>query len=142
MKECMKCKIDKPLEEFHNRAKSKDGKQSICKSCNIARVKVWQASNPERHEANWKNNSYGEQALLKRRASKYGLSVEQLLEMLKDADGLCNICKRNPVKWLVVDHCHSTLKVRGVLCEKCNQALGLLDDNIEFLESAINYLQK
>jgi len=40
-----------------------------------------------------------------------------------------------------IDHCHSTKKVRGLLCNKCNQAIGLFGENEEKLNSAINYLR-
>lgn len=43
---------------------------------------------------------------------------------------------------LVVDHDHTTGKVRGLLCHNCNRALGLLQDNKSYLQSAINYLKK
>lgn len=62
--------------------------------------------------------------------------------MLATADGLCTICSRPPVKTLVVDHCHTTNKVRGILCEKCNQTLGLMDDKIEYLLNAVKYLEE
>ena len=42
---------------------------------------------------------------------------------------------------LVVDHCHTTNKVRGIICEKCNQTLGLMDDSVEFLIKAAQYLE-
>lgn len=43
---------------------------------------------------------------------------------------------------LHVDHCHQTGKIRGLLCQKCNMALGLLNDSVEILETAIRYLKK
>lgn len=52
--------------------------------------------------------------------------------------GKCAICKR--VRSLVVDHCHKTGKIRGLLCSSCNSAIGLLDENVGFLNSAIDYL--
>ena len=40
-----------------------------------------------------------------------------------------------------VDHCHDTMKVRGLLCHRCNCGIGLLNEDITVLEKAINYLK-
>jgi hypothetical protein len=50
----------------------------------------------------------------------------------------CQICGASDD--LVVDHCHSTNKIRGYLCNNHNKAIGLFGDNLEHLTSAINYL--
>ena len=80
---------------------------------------------------------------------KYNLTVEEYDEMIKALDGLCQIC-RNPetekdrtgvIKWLAVDHCHTTGKVRGLLCAQCNQGLGNYRDNTDYLKAAIAYLE-
>ena len=61
--------------------------------------------------------------------------------MVKEQEGLCLICKTKP-KLLYVDHCHKTKKVRGLLCSRCNLCLGQWEDNTEYLEQAINYLNQ
>jgi hypothetical protein len=43
---------------------------------------------------------------------------------------------------MVVDHCHSTNKVRGILCDLCNTALGKFHDDVNLLSNAIGYLNK
>jgi len=54
-------------------------------------------------------------------------------------EGQCLICKKDgPV---VLDHCHRTNKVRGRICGRCNLALGLFNDDIETIISAVIYLQ-
>lgn len=79
----------------------------------------------------------------------YGITVEQYEEMLHKQDHKCAICggegflmnkDRHQMK-LVVDHCHETGRVRGLLCHNCNRALGLFKDSVENLSSAINYLK-
>jgi DNA-directed RNA polymerase subunit M/transcription elongation factor TFIIS len=45
-------------------------------------------------------------------------------------------------KKLAVDHCHNTGKIRGLLCVKCNKVLGLMKDNINLFNNAINYLEE
>ena len=140
MKTCTDCKKSKPLSEFHKKSSSKDGHQGRCKPCNKAKVRQWQSDNPEKWEANWRRNSYGSEARLKKRARQYGLTADQLTDMLIDSDGKCTICHEPPRKWLVVDHCHNSGKVRGLLCEDCNFGLGAFRDNTEFMARAIEYL--
>lgn len=77
---------------------------------------------------------------------KYGLSKEEYEAMLSSQTNLCAICKQTGrhIRFdkLCVDHDHSTGKVRGLLCGKCNSAIGLLADNPELLRAAADYLEK
>lgn len=84
------------------------------------------------------------------RIRKFGVNAEQFNEMLKNQNNICAICKkpetviwksRNEIKPLCIDHCHKTGKVRGLLCAKCNAAIGQFKDSIESLASAIEYLK-
>lgn len=77
-----------------------------------------------------------------KRWSKYGISKEQFKEMLSCCNNSCEICGDEFVKTPNIDHCHNTDIVRGLLCSKCNAGIGLLNDNIETLESAVKYLSK
>jgi hypothetical protein len=64
--------------------------------------------------------------------------------MHTEQNDLCKICiKPNSKRYgrLSVDHCHKTNKVRGLLCDKCNMAIGLLYDDITILNNVINYLK-
>lgn len=71
---------------------------------------------------------------------KYGLSVEQYENMVLARNG-CDIChKVYKQKYYHIDHDHKTGKVRGLLCAKCNRALGYFGDNIAGLQKAIDYL--
>lgn len=56
---------------------------------------------------------------------EYGLSVQEFDDLVKVQKGKCAICKKK-VK-LVVDHCHSTGRVRGLLCSMCNGHLGFYE---------------
>ena len=59
-------------------------------------------------------------------------------------DGKCECCgtdKPKEARWCV-DHDHKTGKVRGVLCSKCNTAIGKLGDTLEGVERAAEYLRK
>ncbi len=77
--------------------------------------------------------------------SKYGISLEDYEAMVAEQGGGCAICKQGPrgkrYSSLVVDHCHDTGIVRGLLCDHCNRGLGLFGDNPETLEAAALYLR-
>ena len=78
----------------------------------------------------------------------YGISLEEKLQRLKLNSDRCEICKKKvkilkDKEWLrvsVVDHCHTTGKIRGILCSQCNAALGLLQEKPEVLFAAYEYL--
>jgi hypothetical protein len=75
---------------------------------------------------------------------KYKISPEEFDEMFIKQSGLCAICGSNPEtegKVLYIDHCHSSGKVRGLLCQKCNTGLGVFLDTPKLLRQAANYLE-
>jgi hypothetical protein len=81
----------------------------------------------------------------------FGITREDFNQMMGSQNGVCDICKnpesrKNPttgkIKHLCVDHCHTTGKVRGLLCFACNSSLGKFKDSIPTLENAITYLKK
>lgn len=74
-------------------------------------------------------------------AKNYGITPEEY-DRLHDAQaGACAICFRT-LKKLVVDHCHGSLKVRGLLCGKCNSAIAFLQDNPGIIMNAARYVAK
>ena len=93
-----------------------------------AAVKRWQQDNPTAMLG----------AALKH---KYGITVEAYDAKVRQQHGVCAICGQPPGrKKLSVDHCHTTGKIRGLLCILCNTALGKFKDDPRLLQSAINYL--
>lgn len=76
----------------------------------------------------------------------YNINLEDYDKLLKEQNCRCAICGITPKeqnnKDLAVDHCHKTKKIRGLLCSKCNFLIGHADENIEILQSAINYLER
>lgn len=84
-------------------------------------------------------------AYLKR---NYGITLADYEQMLEDQEHLCAICGGegfvmkvcHSIK-LVVDHCHQSGAVRGLLCHNCNRALGLLQDDTTALQRALEYLE-
>jgi len=92
-------------------------------------------------------DKYKDKSLMK----QYGIGLDGYMSMLEDQNGLCKICnnpetalnpKTKKPRDLAVDHCHTTGNVRGLLCTKCNTALGNFKDDISLLEAAIVYLNK
>lgn len=69
------------------------------------------------------------------------ISKDQYLKLLQVSN--CQLCNKffNKRQDLHIDHCHETGKVRGVLCRKCNVAIGSLGDNAQGLQKAIRYLE-
>ena len=81
------------------------------------------------------------------RIAKYGISIAQYEELLAKQDGRCAICGSPPdangrgaYSRLHIDHSHSTGKIRGLLCGRCNQGIGFMRDDPKLLRLAAAYL--
>ena len=78
----------------------------------------------------------------------YGMTLAEYNALLREQGGVCALCRKaapgtnSRNDKLVVDHCHTTGAVRGLLCHTCNRALGLLKDDAVLLRRAITYLAK
>jgi hypothetical protein len=74
-----------------------------------------------------------------------GITTVDYDKMLANQEGKCAICHTDTPskrrKYFDIDHCHATGKVRGLLCEVCNRAIGLLKDSPEMLRRAADYLE-
>jgi len=142
---CSTCKIDKKLELFNIDKKGKLGRHAYCKQCakdkrdllgnNKERQKKWRQNNLEFYKNYARMWSY----------QKLGIKITQEeydLLVLKQQNR-CAICQDTPSdgKVLCLDHNHNTLKVRGLLCNSCNIALGKFKDSKEILTKALDYLR-
>ncbi len=67
-------------------------------------------------------------------------------DLIIEQDGMCAICRVDfstlPTKHVHADHCHATHTPRGILCHRCNLALGKFEDNPELLRRAAAYLEE
>lgn len=127
---CTSCQQHKNLESFKKNKNGKFQRYSICKKCSSERSKYRYAN----------GDSYAV-----RLQRLYGLSVNEYEQMYAEANGCCQVCgvsEESLNKRLAVDHCHATGKVRGLLCSKCNTALGQLDDSLEKISSLYSYLNE
>ena len=74
------------------------------------------------------------------RKTRYGIEPDVYRKMLETQNNQCKICTKPFVKAPCIDHCHKTGKIRGLLCRKCNTAIGLLEDSIANITRAAIYL--
>jgi len=145
IKWCPTCKVEKPLDAYTilKRGARKGHPVGACKQCRTVLHKTRKRKDPTIYERiEWP-------AKLK---SLYGITREQYDALLAEQKGCCAICgsaasysrnyKFTGLAKFSVDHCHTTGKVRGLLCTKCNRALGLLNDSIETVLRMAKYLRK
>ena len=110
--------------------------------------KDWCRKNKEKINAYNKEKYHSlteEEKILRNRkytVSQYGLTLEEYGVILETQKGVCAICSEAPEGNLHIDHNHTTNEVRGLLCGKCNRAIGLLNDDVSLFSKAINYLNK
>ena len=153
----------KPLDDFYACAGMRDGHRNDCKTCNLAakharyvanpepakeRTRRWREENPNLYrEAQERFRASGGKAIADRRSHlkrKHGITLQDYERMLADQTGTCAICGRAPRSdiSLHVDHDHETGRIRGLLCFKCNNALGDFEDHPEWLDRAASYLSR
>lgn len=151
MKSCIKCGEEKPLSEFYSNKYGKDGRRTDCKSCsNIERVKNYNPDKQKIYNDSRKEYSRQYQDNKMYWIKKYGITPEQYWKMYEQQNGLCKTCgnpetsvrSNGQIKLLSIDHCHRTGKIRGLLCQKCNSALGLVLENVKTLINMIDYIEE
>ena len=115
-KKCTKCAVEKPLtkEYFPSHNKTKSGFDSWCKECRSS------------YRSETRRGQY--------RSMISDDKLKDIIETVKE----CVICGSE--EDLVVDHCHKTNTIRGMLCNHCNRGLGHFRDDPELLEFARIYL--
>jgi hypothetical protein len=132
-KYCPRCKTDKPVGDYDFRSNS-IYLRSYCRLCECARHKEWCVTNPVSAKKAQRKKDL---------KLNHGISEALYQNVFDEQDGLCAICGDQPSKRaLAVDHDHITGKIRGLLCDQCNTALGKFKDSPELLLKAIAYLQK
>lgn len=74
----------------------------------------------------------------------FGINADQYEAMLHEQNHVCAICGKHDIcnRDLAVDHCHTTKRVRGLLCTNCNMALGKFQDDLQNLRKAIEYMER
>ncbi len=138
-KKCANCEEYKDLSDFSPSKGKAFGVNAWCKIC-IAQVKNMRYTlEKARTEHLWR---------------VYGLTTEAYEKMLTNQNGLCACCSQSEarrvgrkkrsenVPMLNVDHCHTTGRIRGLLCSACNQALGLLGEDPHRIKALLHYVEE
>lgn len=136
---CTRCNQVLSLDNFYTyvNASGTTKYKSECKTCYAVLNKARAAT---LHQSGMKRSK------LYAIAFNYGLSPEDIQNMLTTQSNSCKICERSfgdkGGTRLVVDHCHDTGKVRGLICHDCNVGLARLGDSVDGLRKALRYLEE
>jgi hypothetical protein len=154
LKTCRKCGLSRPLNEFYKN-------RSDCIPCNkeyrrryyamnrraaIERARRWQEKNRERHVAKQRLYRHQNRERIQRAnrsrhlVKKYGITLDEYEALSESQNHLCQICGDTEEGGLHVDHDHRTGEIRGLLCGRCNKAIGLFDDDPTRVLAAERYL--
>lgn len=146
LKRCRKCGETKPLLAFYAHQTTKDGRANYCIECQCSASRDWHARNPDAVKRNNESQRHRDWKL-----QQFGLTSSSLKQMLEEQSGVCAICEKpetrtdprnGQINSLAIDHDHNTGRVRGLLCGSCNTGLGLLGDNEQAVQRAIDYLRR
>lgn len=116
---CTRCQEWKTWDQFNRLRNGHNGYSPRCKDCTRAQLKTNYYAAPDAARRRARTGADRRGDALKRR---YGIDRATFERMARDQAGLCAICGDQP-KRLVVDHCHTTGRVRKLLCDLCNRAL-------------------
>lgn len=136
-KYCPRCKVTKQILEFYRDEGRKDKVYSYCKACSKQRAIIFR----KKMHADGKGYKHFRNRKL---IERYGITLVQYNEILKNQNGVCAVCKgtcTGRARNLHLDHCHTTGKVRGILCNYCNLAIGSARDNPKILRALATYLE-
>lgn len=157
MKRCTKCGELKARSEFYAEKGGADGLRGDCKACHAARGRDWYAKNRARAIANVKrwqqeNAEHVREYRRKHNATRtreiraghlrrtFGMSLDEYDQMLDAQGGGCAICGARPAEGQSLHVDHLSDAVRGILCIRCNNALGLLRESPGLVARAQDYL--
>jgi hypothetical protein len=127
------------LNRYREKMATEEGRSALAES-----RRAYRQRNPDRvkklkrDEYLRNKDRYRSNTLLK----MYGITLIQYNAILEAQGGVCAICKKecHTGRNLAVDHCHTTNKVRGLLCGHCNQAVGKFQDDPDLMVAAAQYI--
>lgn len=131
-KVCPHCKEQKSLQFFRTRPGRNNLRIPVayCKPCQNKLGNQWARKRGKKRdrvaEGLW---------------TRHKMRWADYIQMAVAQEHVCALCLRNDRGRLQVDHNHQTGEKRGLLCDPCNRALGILGDNVERLERVVAYLR-
>lgn len=134
---CNVCRSELPLTDFYRDKSKPNGIAYTCKKCSRKRQLQWQRDNRDRLNAKNARHRWKAQGI--------DLTIEQITEQMEKQGYACACCgdEVSLSKFgYHYDHCHATLKLRGILCPPCNKGIGFFDDDPHLLRLAIKYLER
>lgn len=135
---CNRCGEELGVSSFHKDKAKKNGLRGECKKCAKEYYKLWREKNrlkDNERTRNWKRTNK-----LKVKASIYKTTPEHIQHIIDNANNKCEIC--GSILNMCIDHDHNNGKIRGYLCNRCNTAMGMFNDDIGTLLRVIDYLGK
>ena len=129
---CRKCGVEKTLSSF-GKDTNRPNHRTTCKECRYKQRD--RESEKHRHREYMKQRRKDDPVAVRINweRSVYGVAKEDI------GATECQICGSQDR--LCIDHDHGTGAVRGILCTKCNAAIGMMGDSIDKLQAAIVYLR-
>lgn len=140
---CNKCKESKTLELFAKGKNYKDGRRNTCKRCHTDYVMEYYKNNPDKRLEKIRMNNY-----YRPNWSRHKISQIKYQQMFDLYGGKCHGCQIRPATSIDHDHlcCDYSWScgkcIRGILCNQCNTALGLLAENPTILSRLAEYINK
>lgn len=145
-KECKECGSLHSFHDFTVDNSKKDGLSLYRRNC----LKKKNRRNKARPEAKikrrgnaYKYKEYNRNYSLK---ARYRITKQQYDALFLSQNFQCAVCQTKtssgPGNGFVVDHCHKTGKIRGILCNLFNVALGSMKEDVEILRRMTEYLEK
>jgi len=133
-----------PLEHREKIAKALRGKKHTPERCanqSKARIGKYRGADNPRWKGGEKTKRMRQKATNLKRY--YGLAIEDFWALIAKQGGVCAVCGLADwgIKGPCVDHDHITGRIRGILCIRCNTAIGLLRENLAISKAVTNYLE-
>ena len=157
---CKKCTSEASRSYNIKHNKQMRERSKLYRATNKDKISAYYSTNKDKHNnarnvkrqtSDGKKRRQAEQR--RYRLKTYGLTISAFDKLFKGQNGKCAICGLELVDendkgrkvsnaYPRIDHCHETGKIRGLLCNRCNIAMGTFEDDIELLGNAVAYLSR